>query len=102
LRRVVPASNFLKARVCWQAQRACLRQELTQRALRRQSARWSPDGVCLLTNSDDNTLRVYDVPEDALVRLRSARSACAATETLNIARAARSGVRRTRRRQRGG
>jgi WD40 repeat protein len=37
-----------------------------------QSARWSPDGACLLTNSDDNVLRVYDVPEDALVR-RAAR-----------------------------
>jgi hypothetical protein len=33
-----------------------------------QSVRWSPDGACLLSNSDDNTLRVYDVPPDALVR----------------------------------
>ncbi len=30
--------------------------------------RWSPDGASLLSNSDDNVLRVYDVPADALVR----------------------------------
>ncbi|KAG1668608.1 hypothetical protein FOA52_001477 [Chlamydomonas sp. UWO 241] len=29
-------------------------------------ARWSPDGACLLTASDDNWLRIYDLPQDAL------------------------------------
>ena len=30
--------------------------------------RWSPDGCSLLSSSDDNCLRVYDVPPDALAR----------------------------------
>ncbi|GIL92819.1 hypothetical protein Vretimale_19220 [Volvox reticuliferus] len=29
--------------------------------------KWSPDGACLLTASDDNWLRLYDIPQDARV-----------------------------------
>jgi len=29
-------------------------------------ARWSPDGACLATSSDDNLVRIYDLPQDAL------------------------------------
>ncbi|CAF4257826.1 unnamed protein product, partial [Adineta steineri] len=28
--------------------------------------KWSPDGLCLLTNSDDNQLRVFEIPCDRL------------------------------------
>lgn len=28
--------------------------------------KWSPDGLCLLTNSEDNTLRLFDVPENLI------------------------------------
>ena len=76
------ATNFLKVRLwrmtrlrldglraAWLAQ-YCTRADAVLpffNAFVPQSARWSPDGVCLLTNSDDNVLRVYDVPPDALV-----------------------------------
>ncbi|GLC72449.1 hypothetical protein PLESTF_001248900 [Pleodorina starrii] len=32
--------------------------------------KWSPDGACLLTASDDNCLRLYDLPQDARVAER--------------------------------
>jgi len=28
--------------------------------------KWSPDGSCFLTNSEDNNLRIFDLPSDAL------------------------------------
>ena len=66
---VPAAANFLKV------VSACVRDQILQRLTRQafvvppqQSARWSPDGSCLLTNSDDNALRLFDVPADALVR----------------------------------
>mmetsp|Transcript_4588 Transcript_4588/g.13196 ORF Transcript_4588/g.13196 Transcript_4588/m.13196 type:complete len:424 (-) Transcript_4588:321-1592(-) len=30
-------------------------------------SQWSPDGACLLTASDDNRLRIFDLPADVLV-----------------------------------
>ncbi|KAI8473171.1 MAG: WD40-repeat-containing domain protein [Monoraphidium minutum] len=38
-------------------------------------AKWSPDGACLLTASDDKWLRVYDLPQDALTRPSEAAAA---------------------------
>ena len=28
--------------------------------------KWSPDGTCILTNSDDSVLRIFDLNEDML------------------------------------
>lgn len=42
--------------------------------------RWAPDGSCCLTASDDNRLRVFDLPQEAYQQLQAADPAQAAAE----------------------
>ncbi|KAH8968590.1 hypothetical protein BDL97_03G134500 [Sphagnum fallax] len=37
--------------------------------------KWSPDGSCFLTNSDDNSLRIFDLPSDTLQETQKTQAA---------------------------
>lgn len=42
--------------------------------------KWSPDGTCLLTCSDDDTLRFFDLPADLYLSHKTTYQGCSTTE----------------------